>query len=352
MKKFAKIAYRGGVLALSSILVLSLMFASCDNSSNSDEESSIDNTTSNNNQNSNGNSGSNNNSNSNNNNNNNSNDDNADPSQTLPDKVGENPIKETIKLIDDKWGDYYLELSPNGTALYVTDDDEPIEELNYTYNVDKKEIQMQVKKIGFYSILGNNGLMTYSEIISYTNNFTVEKIREVLREMYEEDKNKEWFKDDYPNCNSYEDYEQAYFKGFNSVEAALEYEIQVTKLVYKAIFGALATYSYEIDSDGKMTLTEKFTGVKNLFESSCEYHESETHVRIYNSEAYFEDSDNDEYFNGFLDTDEKKIVFKSEDDDKTVTAEYTENISAETVTLKFNNKEYTCKFEGVNFIQE
>ena len=294
------------------------MFASCDNSSNSDDES---------------------------------------PSPSLPANVGENPIEKTIKLMEEDNKDYYLELRTDGTALYVDDDhdheDGPVYKFKYTYNADAKKIYIQVEKAAFYNEFSYDdepsSLMTYDEIVSQINKeYTLDNLKKVMEGAY---------KDKGDKFSSYEDFEKNWYEedGFDSLKAWLEYFKQEEKDYYKSVFGIQVTYSYKIDG-GKMVLTEKFTGVKNLFNSRCEYYDiaSGTGCSIRSSRASFYEYNDGKwvYYYGTLDTDNNTIAFRNEDDGKTVPAKYTENISAETVTVTFKDKDYVCKFEGVNFIQE
>lgn len=332
MKKFAKTTkmYGGGVLALSAIFALSLTFASCANSSDSDDEN---------------------------------------PSPSLPENVGENPIKETVKLRRDGYDDSYLELKTDGTALaiYVDDDksnvEEPVSKYKYTYDDEKRTITMILEKtILDLDFEGNQEqLMTYSEICSKINEeITVEKMRQSEKEYYEERKDGEWFKEDYPDCDTYEKYEAAIVKmeGFDSYDDLVKSYKQEYENVYKAAFGAQITYSYK-KTGSKITLTEKFTGVKNMLSSECEYSDydgGQNYTDVYIASSYasiriYEDDVRYRY-NGTVDTDKKTISFESKGGKEKVTATYTENINAETVTIKFKDKEYVCKFEGQKFVQE
>ena len=343
----------GGVLALSTILALSLMFASCDNNSNSDDESPSQST----------NPPVGNNPDSNDKNNPGSNDE--DPSPTLPEKVGENPIKKTIRLIreednDNDYDYYYLELNPDGTALYVyAEDDEPDEPLykfTYTYNASKEEIYMQVEEVAYYSYIidvEDLSFMNYKECISQIDkDYTVDNLKKLIKSEYEDEEDKE---------SSYEDFEKNWYKeqGFDSLEALLEYQKQIVKASAKAGFGVQITFSYKIDGNGKMTFTEKFTGVKNLLVSECgnvNYDSPSTIMfSIYSSLAQLSYDDKGEYewFTGVPDTDKQTIFFRKYDDgSSTINASYTENISEETVTIKFNSKESTGKFEGAKFSEK
>ena len=321
MKKFTngEIARNnwGGVV-LFTILALSLMFASCADNSDTDDEN---------------------------------------PSPALPANVGENPIKETIKLKEGPYESSYLELRADGTAraIYVDDDEESKDKetirytYKYSYNNEKKTVTMIVEKVYYRSFYIEEGqLLTYSEICSKLNEeYTVEKIREMYK--YEYDENN--YKEKYPEWDTYEKYEDATVKesGFDSFAALAEYNKQYFKNEFKAYFGAQITYAYKSDNDnGKMTLTEKFTGVKNLFKSECGFDNGSVYgyidfvsARIILGEEYY----------GSVDTDKKTISFESGEDGEKVNATYTENIDAETVTIKFKDKDYVCKFEGETYTQ-
>ena len=344
----------GGVLALSTILALSLMFASCNNNSNSDDDNSTPST----------NPPVGDNPDSNDKNNPGSND--KDPSPTLPEKVGENPIKKTIRLIreednDNDYDYYYLELNPDGTALYVyfnSDEEEPEIKFKYTYNASKEEIYMQVEEVAYYSDIidvEDHSFMNYNESISQIDkDYTVDNLKKFIKSEYEDEEDKE---------SSYEDFEKNWYKeqGFDTLEASLEYQKQIVKARAKAGFGVQITFSYKIDGNGKMTLTEKFTGVKNLLVSECGNvnYDSPNAIMfsIYSGWAQLSYDDKGEYeyewFTGVPDTDEKTIFFRKYDDgSSTVNANYTENISEETVTIKFNSKESTGKFDGAKFSEK
>ncbi len=214
MKKFTKVFNWGGVLILSAFLSLSLIFASCDNPSDTNPANNSGNNTSlgnNNNNDSNDNNGTNDDPSNSGNNNKNPNLENPEenpgtdnPSTVLPESVGENPIKKTIKLNRDGYtsDECYLELKADGTARYIRihSGEEEIEaQFTYTYDANKKEIYMK----------------------------------------------------------------------------------------YENMYNAQTTFAYEIE-DGEITLTEKFTGVKNLcIESGCHLHIRDSfYGGIYNDLAY------------------------------------------------------------------
>ena len=324
MKKFTNGAIArnkwGGVLAFSAILALSLTFASCADNSDPDDEN---------------------------------------PSPTLPANVGENPIKETIKLKEGPYESSYLELRADGTARAIhVDDDEGSKDkktirytYKYSYNNEKKTVTMIVEKVyyGSFYIKEEGQLLTYSEICSKIDKeFTVENIRQYEKKYYEEEH--KWIEEYYPGCDTYEEYEEALIKkaGFASFDAYTEYNKQYLKNEYKAYFSAKITYAYESEG-GKMTLTEKFTGVKNLFTSECRLSDN-SHAEIYSTWASI--YENDVYYGGGTpNTDKKTIIIESSEDGEKVEATYTEDIAAETVTIHFKDKDYVCKFEGETYIQ-
>ncbi|MBD5441825.1 MAG: hypothetical protein HDR34_00205 [Treponema sp.] len=315
----------GGVLAFSAILALSLTFASCADNSDPDDEN---------------------------------------PSPALPANVGENPIKETIKLKEGPYESSYLELRADRTAQYIhVDDDEESKDkktirytYKYSYNNEKKTVTMIVEKVyyGSFYIKEEGQLLTYSEICSKIDKeFTVENIRQYEKKYYEEEH--KWIEEYYPGCDTYEEYEEALIKkaGFASFDAYTEYNKQYLKNEYKAYFSAKITYAYESEG-GKMTLTEKFTGVKNLFNSECGFSDKSNYARIgcYSASIdYYNDSSVTYYYGNTVDTDKKTISFESREDGEKVNATYTEDIEAETVTIKFKDKDYVCKFEGEKYIQ-
>ncbi|MDE7290911.1 MAG: hypothetical protein K2N58_02595 [Treponemataceae bacterium] len=333
-----------------------MTFASCSNPSDSNSNNSGGNNTSlggnsnNNNNNSNNNGNNENNNSGNNANNENNANNNNNPSPSLPENVGKNPITETVKLLTRK--DMYLELKTDGTATYGDDYDREEEyEFKYTYDANKKEIYLKVEKSVYVNPFGENSseLMTYNEIFSKLNkDCNVENAREYFKELYEYEKDKEYFKEDFPDCNSYEDWEDKIIneEGFDSFDAYVKYAKQIYEDLNKANFGAQITYAYEIE-DGKITLTEKFTGVKNLLNSKCV--DEARSCRIYSTAVSIEESDIDYY--GIPNIDKKTISFTSEKGLK-FNATFTENIANGTVTIKFKDKEYVCEFDGEIFTQE
>ena len=256
--------------------------------------------------------------------------------------MGENPIEKTIKLIQEDRSYRYLELRSDGTALYVdADDDVTRYKFKYTYDADAKKIYMRLEKLAYY-----DELVTYDEGLALIDEeYSVAALKEWIKEEYDD-----WGKE---KSDSYEDFEKDWYEeeGFDSLAAYAEYYKQEEKDYIKAAFGAQITYSYKIDG-GKMTLTEKFTGVKNLFDSSCDYLSNETRCYIYNDWAEIRFDDGEREYYGVPNTDKNTIAFINDDDGSIVNATYTENISAETVTIKFRDKDYVCEFEGNKFIQE
>lgn len=317
----------GGGVVLFTILALSLTFTSCADNSDTDDEN---------------------------------------PSPALPANVGENPIKETIKLKRDTYSSYFLELNADGTAraIYVDDDDKSDEEeirsiYKYSYDNKKETITMVLEKEyyrGFF-VEEKIQLLTYSGLCSKIDEkITVKVLREYEKEYYEKNKDDRYFKEDYPDCETYDKYEATILEkgGFASFDAYTEYNKQYLKNEYKANFSAKITYAYESEGD-KMTLTEKFTGVKNLSNSRCRFSDGSDRAYIgccYASIDYYNDSSVTYYYGNTVDTNNKTVKFVSEGDRKDViTATYTEDIEAETVTIKFKDKDYVCKFEGDKYIQ-
>lgn len=280
--------------------------------------------------------------------------------------MGENPIKETIKLKRDTYSSYFLELNTDGTAraIYVDDDDKSDEEeirsiYKYSYDNKKETITMVLEKEyyrGFF-VEEKIQLLTYGELCSKIDEkITVKALREYEKEYYEKNKDDRYFKEDYPDCDTYQKYEEALVKdsGFDSLSDLVKYQKQDVKDYYKVRFSAKITYAYESEGD-KMTLTEKFTGVKNLSNSICRFSEGSDRAYIdccYASIDYYNDSSVTYYYGNTVDTNNKTVTFVSEGDRKDViTATYTEDIEAETVTIKFKDKDYVCKFEGDKYIQ-
>ena len=279
------------------------------------------------------------------------------PSPSLPENVGENPVKKTIKLMPEDDEYRYLVLNTDGTAFYHYDDNHEKyieDEFQYTYDEKTKRIYMRVEKCDYWGIIDEEyQLLTYEQIFSKLNeDFTIEKIKKYEQAYYKENQDEEWFKWDYPNCDTYEKYETALFKecGVDSFNDYVKTFKQSEENYYKAEFGAQIICLYEI-KDGKMTLTEEFNGVKNMGFSGCYGHDESSNIwlDIFNGHATIKEPD-DEY-NGPVDTDKKMISFVSEKYGTKINTTYIENIDEETVTIIFNGKEYVCEFEGINFIQ-
>ena len=276
--------------------------------------------------------------------------------------MGENPIKKTIKLKlenDSSSYSYYLELKTDGTAccIYVDDyndksDEEEMFIYKYSYDNEKETITMITEKCS-YAIIDEGEkipLRTYDELCSIINEkFTVENIRQFEKKYYEKNKDDSYFKEEYPGCDSYEKYEEAFVKkeGFDSFSAFVQDQKQWFKNDLKAEFGGLQTYVYKIEGD-KMILTSKFTGLKNqasLRSDRAYISYSYARIEYYNDGRYYD-------YEGTVDTDNKTVKFVSEGDRKDViTATYTEDIEAETVTINFKDKDYVCKFDGSKYIQ-
>ncbi len=210
-------------------------------------------------------------------------------------------------------------------------------------------------------------LLTYDEARSKINEYyTVKKLREGLKKLYEEDK--EYYEEEYPDCHSYEDFEAEIVKDwwdFNSNDDVVKYCKRQAESYCKSSFGARITFSYKI-TDGKMTLAEKFTGLKNLFFSNF-YGNSNNeylYVEIGGSYAGVNTRKNDVRYDyaGILDTDNNAIDFVKRKVSKTdsheyeylgnVKGSYTENIAKGTVTIKCDGEEYVCEFKGQKFVQE
>ena len=309
----------GGVLVLSSILALSLMFASCANNSDSDDRNP------------------------------------ENPSPSLPENVGETPIQNEITL---KHGDYAtLVMKTDGTAEYY-DDGELEYVFKYTWNTTKKEIYMALEKNAYWNMGGESQLLTYDQILSKINeNYTVEKMRNYNRTYYEEIKGEDWFKDEYPDCDTYEKFEKAFIEeaGCRSFEDFVKTAKQEDENSCKAMFGALITFSYEVNENDKITLTEKFTGVKNfLLYETCYYDKDGTIVDIEDGKGVSiirEVNGKREYWDGEFGAD-NNIEFENYDSEDKKIGSYTENIAEETVTVSFDGKNYDCKFVSQKFIQE
>lgn len=313
--------------------------------------------------------------------------DDENPSPSLPENVGENPIKETVKLIPENDSYHYLELKTDGTALQIYIDDhknnaeETVIKYKYTYDADVKKIYMRVEKVAydgeFYSE-AEGKLLTYNEYLSKLDEDLTEKnMKQSIKEEYERNKDEDKFKENYPDCNSYEDYEKEILKGikeagFDSLDAYAKYMKPFYEYYCKATFGAQITYAYKT-TDGKITLTEKFTGVKNLLNSRCKYdgydaNQNYTYARIDCTGSSIQSKENGVYYyyydNATLDTDKRTIDFVKEKETRSddgdyeyetlgnVSATYIEDIGKGRVTINCEGKDYVCEFEGEVYTQE
>ncbi len=255
----------------------------------------------------------------------------------------------------------YLELKVDGTARYFkiyNDEEETEAQFSYTYNANEKTISMKVEKYAYWGTVdidseAEGQLLTYDECLSKLNkDLTRAKVRQSLKEKYERYKDDERFEESFPDCNSYEEFEAEVLEkgGFDTFADYVQYVKQDSEDIYKAMFNAQTTFSYEIE-DGEITLTEKFTGVKNMFiKSGCGFYSSNSISGcIYNYRAYY--YENDVEYTGIPNTDKKTISFRSEGVLK-FNATFTENLAKETVTINCEDKKYVCEFEGQKFIQE
>lgn len=345
--KVAKRVMRGGVLPLIVLLLsFSLLFTAC---SNGDEDSA------------------------------------SYPDPTLPENQGENPVdkvlgenateKKSIKLnavsfdgIDEELEDYFFELETDGSATYYYNSDTSIKypstEFKYTYNETDKEIYMKIEK----AFIGMNDdkplLYTYKEILSQRSKIKEDFIKKQKEDLKYDYNNNKSLQDEY---QEYSDYEKAHLEeyGFKSFDEMFD-EVWKEQIYYlEQSFSAVITYKYEI-KDGKMIITEKFTGIKNMRDAECYYRDDKISIYIYNSDAYFKvynDSENDriEYCTeDLVPFGADKIIFhryEYDENDKrkiidTITAPYKEDLEKEAVLLTIKGKEYTCKFEGNKYIQE
>ncbi|MBD5406469.1 MAG: hypothetical protein HDR56_02485 [Treponema sp.] len=274
--------------------------------------------------------------------------------------MGENPIKETIKLkySGDYYKDYYLELKADGTVLQIYFDsksevEKTVCKYKYAYDDEKKTITMKLEKTDYHNEIffseAEGQLLTYSEFCSkIAEEYTVENIRQSEKEYYEKNKDDRYFKEDYPDCDAYEDYEAIFVKrkGFRSLDDFLRWYMQLVKDSHKAQFSAKITYAYKIEG-GKMTLTEKFTGVKNMVQSECMIKSNNSSI----SAAYATIEEADASYGGTPNTDKKTINFESRKIGEEITVPYVEDIDAGTVTINFKGKEYVYEFKGYKYIQ-
>lgn len=362
----------GGVLILSALLSFSVLFASCADNVAPDDKNPIENPNQNTPENSNQDGSEKPNENQGQDNSEKPNDNqNQDNSENSNENAGENPIKKTISL-KSEGSSNYLELKADGTALfgYNSNNVERTQiEFRYAYDEDAKTIRMKVEKF-YYPVENENEnenepLLTYDEMLSkFDKYYTVEKSKQTLKKSYEELKTsfKENFENYYPNCETYEDYEKFILKvaGFENFADYVEFAKTNVKNQVKAIFSAQTTFDYKIQ-DGKMTLTEKFTGVKNLLNSSCAFNDNDdrVYISVAGSMISLINGENNLYYSGILlDTDKKKITLqgrdptKPEEEYKKEEATYVENLSENTVTVTFKGKEYVCAFKGQNFVEK
>ena len=289
-------------------------------------------------------------------NNSDSNDKNPEnPSPSLPENVGENPIQNKITL---KHSDYAtLVMKTDDTAEYY-DDGELEYVFKYTWNTTKKEIYMALEKMAYWNMGGEPQLLTYGQTLSKINeDYTVEKMRKYNQEYYEERKDEEWFEEDYPNCDTYEKFEKAFIDdmGCSSFEDFVKSCKKDNEISLKATFGVLITFSYEVNENDKITLTEKFTGVKNfLLYETCRYDKDGTIVNIEDGKGVSigrEVNGKREYWDGEFGAG-NNIEFENYDSEDKKIGSYTENVAEETVTVSFDGKDYDCKFVSQKFIQE
>ncbi|MBD5411832.1 MAG: hypothetical protein HDR51_03685 [Treponema sp.] len=344
---------RGGVLLLTTLLLsFSLIFSAC---SNGDDDST------------------------------------SYPNPTLPENQGKNPVdkilgenangneegteKKSIKLnvvpfdgADEEPENYFFELETDGTATYYYNSDTSIKypsiEFKYTYNETEKEIYMKVEKLSLGMDNDKPLLFTYKECLSYRSTL---KENFIKREKEDLEHDYEYYSplEEYP---TYNDYEAAYLekRGYKSFDEMFD-ETWKEELYYlERQFSAVITYKYEIKEE-KMTLTEKFTGIKNMLLAECYCYYDKINIYIYNIFACFEvynDSENDRieyYTESLVPFGADKITFHQYNEDKetgkdiivdTITAPYKEDLEKEAVLLTINGKEYTCKFKGNKYIQE
>ena len=234
----------------------------------------------------------------------------------------------------------------DGTAEYHNYDD--LEYVfKYTWDTSKNEVYMKVE-----SILYDDGtLLNYNRLLS---KLTIDELKKNLEDSYKKNKDEDWFEEDYPGCKNYDDYEKFIIEesGCTNLEEFFKLEREYYLKYLNSIFGAKVTYGYELNGDGKMTLTEKFTGVKNLVLYVSFYYKDTdgTSVEIEpdKEKVYI-------YLNGVRWYGEfgtgKTIKFEEEDSKEKKDGSYTEDIDKGTVTVHFDGKDYPCKFRGRNFIQ-
>ena len=315
-------------------------------------------------------------------------DDNSNPSPTLPANQGTNPVDKilgegstgtgeetdakSIKLIsydDSDHGDYatVLELKNDGTATMHTrkntEDYPPYSEFEYSYA--ENEIYMRLSKCTSDITYDDGLLYTYDELISQANEyFEMENYKKALEQQFNEYQNKEWFQNEYPDCNTYKKYEDLKIKegGFKSLDEMIADEKKYLTYCYDMYFSPKVTYTYEIKS-GKMTLTEEFTGIMNILLTNCRYENID-----YNDNNYVHSlgagsgyitlttRDYDYYTVSFDKSKKEAVLCNSSDKTDKITATYKEDIPNATVTVTINDEryrgEYPCKFEGSTYTQE
>ncbi|MCM1321803.1 MAG: hypothetical protein NC041_09985 [Bacteroides sp.] len=278
-------------------------------------------------------------------------------SPTLPASVGDNPITKEIRLSEYADSTEVLVMEADGTAelLYKDKDDADADYeteyvYKYTWNAEKQEIYMNVEK---YSEDFEKP-MTYNEVLRDFDTLLMQS----FEESYENYKNENWFKEDYPNVKSLNDYKQACAaeEGYKSFDEYFAAQKERSLEYLKTIFGAATTFGYKTNG-GSMTLTEKFTGVKNLFQNSECYDNSDN-----DNDLWIGISSGLKYkgfrYDGKINTEKKTIVFtlrKNTGDEKAksvINASYTEDLTAETVTVTLDDgTAIKCKFRGTTLTQ-
>ena len=181
----------------------------------------------------------------------------SNPSPTLPENKGENPVTEilgdgttSIRLKVSDYSDNILVLHADGTATMGDEDTNtqtPYYEFSYTYNASTKEIYMKMEKT-MNDMREDYTLCTYDELVSQTNaDFEINNFKKLLKENFDKNKNEEWFKEDYPNCNSYEAYEAAFIKegGYKTLDELVSVEKKTMLTHYYRDFSSQVTYNYK-----------------------------------------------------------------------------------------------------------
>lgn len=284
-------------------------------------------------------------------------------SPTLPASIGKNPVLEIlggntetkeIKLqkSDHDKGYEFLVLKADDTALYYycdeifpSEDDYLAYEYKYSWNTEKREIYVAVRKTTVLDVFfeDNIGLLDYDAAVSKLNSFSEKDFKKI----YEADE--EYWNETY-NCENYKDYidKRCAEEDCENVADLIKKINEEGHVYLKRIYKAITTFGYEIKDD-KMTLTEQFTGVKNLLGSRCViyYRYNEYHIDDYGmgygcSSASMPDAP-------VIDIDPETLYDKI--GEKVYNDDYTEDIEAETVTMKIDNKELVFKFEGEAYTQ-